>query len=394
MRVIHTVLLALLAIPLAALGQSPRPQARVPLQGNPTDLVNQWYQHFMDRPLDPLGAANWPRELAQGRPPADVLSEILGSGEYYLRAGNTPQGFARGLIRDLTGQEPDPRLVREWAARVNARNHREIARALLERYPQGWRGPTAPAPAPYVGYARDEVQHLTSALQLLQEDLRIELRGPKERELYNRADEVLGDLRHFRRSLQAGVEREHLYRDFRTMDRKLHDLIGALAERTERRPGLNGSLSRVERADNALHQALSIGDNSANRVQEVILRQARSLELSARALNNTAGYVLHNSPRARETEQAIAQFAEAAEHFRKSLRANADQDHLRHDFRDVNRAWYQASQRINALPPGQGNRSLRRQAQETDESYQVLFHYLKPEGDRARIIYPLGRVSR
>jgi len=71
--------------------------------------VARWYERFLDREPDPY-SATWVQALRRGQESEQVLSGILGSDEYYRRAGSTPAGFVRQLYLDLTGQ-PDPARV-------------------------------------------------------------------------------------------------------------------------------------------------------------------------------------------------------------------------------------------------------------------------------------------
>jgi hypothetical protein len=69
-------------------------------------LVQSFYQRFLGRQAELSGLQYWVVVLHQGQPPANVLASILGGEEYYLRRGSTPQGFVRGLYKDLLGREP------------------------------------------------------------------------------------------------------------------------------------------------------------------------------------------------------------------------------------------------------------------------------------------------
>ena len=48
----------------------------------------------------------WASSLREGTPPVQVLATILGSDEYAIRAGATPDGFIRTLFFYLTGRPP------------------------------------------------------------------------------------------------------------------------------------------------------------------------------------------------------------------------------------------------------------------------------------------------
>lgn len=108
------------------------------------DLVRFWYRKFLNREADPM-AGVWTNELRGGQDPHSVLSTILGSDEYYTRAGSTPEGFVRTLFRDLTERPPSPQEMDHWARRAAYGDRNDIAYALLTRYPQTWaQGPAIP----------------------------------------------------------------------------------------------------------------------------------------------------------------------------------------------------------------------------------------------------------
>jgi hypothetical protein len=122
--------------------------AQAQSQDRATALVTDWYNRYLGRYPD-LGAAGWVEELRRGRSPQQVLSAILGSDEYYTRAGRTPEGFLQLLFQDVVGRPPSRRefdalLRRAWAGRRN-----DVAYSLLLRYPQGWEGGATAYYPPY-----------------------------------------------------------------------------------------------------------------------------------------------------------------------------------------------------------------------------------------------------
>jgi hypothetical protein len=103
----------------------------------PDDLVRSWYRRFLGREPDPM-AGVWTNELRSGQDPNAVLATILGSDEYYTRAGSTPDGLVRTLFQDLTGRPPSPQEMASWTRRAATGDRNDIAYALLTRYPQTW----------------------------------------------------------------------------------------------------------------------------------------------------------------------------------------------------------------------------------------------------------------
>jgi len=99
--------------------------------------VAQWYRRFLDREADPQ-AINWIRALRSGQDPDQVLSGILGSDEYYNRAGATPRAFVSQLYEDLTGKAPVPREGEHWTRQLYFRSRSDVAYAILTRQAGNW----------------------------------------------------------------------------------------------------------------------------------------------------------------------------------------------------------------------------------------------------------------
>jgi len=141
-RLIIIAALALLVVPLPGAAQYP------PSYGynDPEQMVQGWYRQFLGRNAD-AGASAWIEQLRSGQQPEAVLAGILGSSEYYLRAGGTPDHFVRRLHMDLTGRSPNPRELNFWMDQVYRSDRQDVAYRMLQRYPQGWGGgPGIPEP--------------------------------------------------------------------------------------------------------------------------------------------------------------------------------------------------------------------------------------------------------
>jgi hypothetical protein len=136
---------ALTFAPTAALAQSAQSQA----------VVTEWYSRFLHRPLD-AGAVGWEVALDQGQSPDKILSAILGSDEFYIGSGSTPQGFVQALFTDVNGRQPAAneytfwlnRLVQVGGAAPDFETRSDVAYEMLVRYPQNWVAvaPTVVAP--------------------------------------------------------------------------------------------------------------------------------------------------------------------------------------------------------------------------------------------------------
>lgn len=99
--------------------------------------VARWYQRFLDREPDPY-AESWVRALQSGQEPEQVLSGILGSDEYYRRAGARPRTFVHQLYLDLTGRRPSPQQEQFWARQLYQRDRADVAYSILRRDARNW----------------------------------------------------------------------------------------------------------------------------------------------------------------------------------------------------------------------------------------------------------------
>jgi hypothetical protein len=101
-------------------------------------LVNRWYERYLLRELGPREGQGHVDALRSGMDPNEVLAHILGSQEYYDKAGQTPDGFVRRLYADLAGRAPTDRELAYWKAEVHRQPLSNLAYSLLTRFPQTW----------------------------------------------------------------------------------------------------------------------------------------------------------------------------------------------------------------------------------------------------------------
>ena len=88
--------------------------------------------------------------------PDRILAGILGSDEYYLRSGGTPQGYVQTLFTDVNGRQPTAaeygfwvnRLVQVGGAAPDFEQRVDLAYEMLARYPQNWQGAATTCVAP------------------------------------------------------------------------------------------------------------------------------------------------------------------------------------------------------------------------------------------------------
>src|SRR3954452_19949168 len=99
--------------------------------------VARWYERFLDREPDTY-SVSWVQSLQSGQSPEQVLSGILGSDEYYTRAGGTPDRFIRRLYDDLAGRRPTRREEQYWVRRLYHSSRADVAYSILSRDAQNW----------------------------------------------------------------------------------------------------------------------------------------------------------------------------------------------------------------------------------------------------------------
>jgi uncharacterized protein DUF4214 len=106
--------------------------------GDPSSLVDYWYRTYLGRPAD-SGLTFWVNHLQQGDPPDSVLAGILGSDEYYKRAGGTP---------DIVKRQPSPSEMDFWVRRQYTEDRQSVADEILTQNPGVWVGASPPVGVP------------------------------------------------------------------------------------------------------------------------------------------------------------------------------------------------------------------------------------------------------
>jgi hypothetical protein len=101
---------------------------------NAATLVRSWYRHFLGRDADPAGLSGWTAHLQNGASPNWVLSNILGSDEYFSRVGNTADSFVQGLFEDVLGRKPTRQEFRIWRRKLERETYQQTAFDFLRRY--------------------------------------------------------------------------------------------------------------------------------------------------------------------------------------------------------------------------------------------------------------------
>lgn len=72
---------------------------------NARDIIDGWYHQYLGRHVDHAGMHDHLHAIRHhGASLESVEAAILASPEYYARNGNTPEGFAAALYRDVLGR--------------------------------------------------------------------------------------------------------------------------------------------------------------------------------------------------------------------------------------------------------------------------------------------------
>ncbi|MCE9532007.1 MAG: hypothetical protein K8T89_12910 [Planctomycetes bacterium] len=80
-------------------------------------LVRHWYQQYLHRDAEPCGLNSWV-SVMRCKGPVAVQVGILGSEEYYLAHGCSPEGFVAGLYADILGRTACPSEIYGWVCQL------------------------------------------------------------------------------------------------------------------------------------------------------------------------------------------------------------------------------------------------------------------------------------
>jgi hypothetical protein len=213
------------------------------------------------------------------------------------------------------------------------------------------------------------------------EEIVAERGGFKERAQYRLADGLLHRVNRLENVLRPGAGREDLYREFAEMDTKLHELINALDALGPAGKRLQRDAVRLRYADQQLHAALSQGDKSPERGQQVLLRQAQILHATGQDLFTTANYALQGDGNAVGAAQALGNLSQAADQFYTIVEQKADRNNILGGFNTVVQSYQQALQGLATLTPEQ-NQYLYSRLQRFDQIFDVLYRHLGLPGQR------------
>ena len=202
---------------------------------------------------------------------------------------------------------------------------------------------------------RGAAERMNAHIEQMLEDLAYN--NSANRDITRQADNLLGELYHFRVSVMQGASREHVYEDFRSLDGKIHTLLNNVGQIND--AGVRRTASKVSTADQQLHYMIYNGDINPANQGDAIARQAHALSNEAREFVQMARVRLDNTAQDRQLKASIEKFAQSTDHFHEVAEGGADPQHIIQDFAEVDRDWTSVVQQINQT---QGHYYLRQRA--------------------------------
>jgi hypothetical protein len=231
---------------------------------------------------------------------------------------------------------------------------------------------------------QEAVKHLIGQAETLHEDVIEHLDSRKEVVMYRQSEAVLVQLAKFEASLKPELERKRLYEEFDHVERKLNELLKGVRALGPGEKTLQRQAMRLEVAIEDVYFNISVGDTTPDRIQKVIERQTRTLDIAAKDLNRTAKYALAGVPGRAVALDAISNLAEASGKCHKSLASGAKINDLRGDFAALSNAWLKVIDQMEELS-SQDEYYLLRSASRIDLLYGRLHQLLGLKGKCPRL---------
>jgi hypothetical protein len=102
-------------------------------------LINSWYERYLGRSVDPGALESMLNMLRRGDSHSQVQGVILGSDEFWVLGGRTPEGYVTRLFQTILGRNPDFRERGFWAGQLarNLRNRSLTAVQFLTEVQRG-----------------------------------------------------------------------------------------------------------------------------------------------------------------------------------------------------------------------------------------------------------------
>jgi hypothetical protein len=99
-------------------------------------VIDELYRDYLNRPADPTGLNAFVQFVGLGGTFDQVRATILGSGEYFARAGGNNQNFLERLYEDALGRPLDPTGQAAWGQLLGQGAPRGTVAALVLSSPE------------------------------------------------------------------------------------------------------------------------------------------------------------------------------------------------------------------------------------------------------------------
>ncbi|MFQ3650782.1 MAG: DUF4214 domain-containing protein, partial [Gemmataceae bacterium] len=86
-------------------------------------LINSWYERYLGRSVDPGALESMLNMIRRGDSHNQIQGIILGSDEFWVLGGKTPEGYVTRLYQTILGRNPNLRERGFWTGQL-ARNLR------------------------------------------------------------------------------------------------------------------------------------------------------------------------------------------------------------------------------------------------------------------------------
>jgi len=95
-------------------------------------VVDDVYKTFLQRNPDAGGQTFWAEKIRKGANPDEIRTQVIGSNEYYTKAGASSEGFAAAIYQQITRTPATPQQINTVVSQIKAGKSRtSIAAALL-----------------------------------------------------------------------------------------------------------------------------------------------------------------------------------------------------------------------------------------------------------------------
>lgn len=239
-----------------------------------------------------------------------------------------------------------------------------------------------PVDTTYLAKIETKTRQLLNAVEHLQQEIVEELSGVKEKQLFQKVDQVLLDLTKMEKLLSNTASvREDLYKQFDSLDGKVANLRKAVPELATKHPILLRGAEGIRILTDDLYFAVSEGDASPERFRQVLARQARVMSDVIKKLSRAAQYAVGDTSGRGELLADMQKLAEICATFETVVAIRKDLEEYRKGFLTLNDAWARVVQGMSLLPQTE-NVYLLRTALRADSIHERLFRALEIKGKR------------